>query len=46
MKLKTTSELIQFTAKPRWYKIQGTAMILIGGGLATLSIVAPNVYVR
>jgi uncharacterized membrane protein HdeD (DUF308 family) len=44
MKSINPSELIQFTAKPRWYTIQGKAMIFIGGGLAILSIVSPNVY--
>ncbi len=44
MKSKITSELIQFTASPRWYGILGTAMILIGGIIATLSLVSPNVY--
>ena len=44
MKSKLTSELIQFTERPRWYDIQGKAMILFGGIIALLSMVAPNVY--
>ncbi|MGR9047025.1 MAG: DUF308 domain-containing protein [Gammaproteobacteria bacterium] len=44
MKSKKTSELIQFTAKPWWYTLQGTAMILAGGGIASLCITAPDVY--
>jgi len=44
MTLKITPELIQFTAKPWWYSIRGSAMILLGGVIATLSLVAPNVY--
>jgi len=44
MKLVNLSNLIQFTARPRWYATLGMAMIFIGGGLALLSIVSPNVY--
>jgi uncharacterized membrane protein HdeD (DUF308 family) len=44
MKLVNFSDLIQFTARPRWYATLGKAMIFIGGGLALLSIVSPNVY--
>jgi len=44
MKSKIRPELIQFTAKPWWYNIRGNAMLFIGGGIAMLSIIAPNVY--
>jgi uncharacterized membrane protein HdeD (DUF308 family) len=44
MKSKITSELIQFTANPRWYTILGSAMILLGVVIATLSLLSPNVY--
>jgi uncharacterized membrane protein HdeD (DUF308 family) len=44
MKSKITSELIQFTANPRWYTILGTAMIFLGILIAALSLVSPNVY--
>jgi len=37
-------ELKQFTSNPVWYKIRGVMMILVGGTVATLCIVAPNVY--
>ncbi len=39
-----TAELFQFTAQPAWYSIRGKAMLFIGGAIAILSIVAPNVY--
>ena len=45
MNSKISSELIQFTEKPWWYSIRGSAMIAIGGVIAMLSIVAPNVYI-
>ena len=44
IKSKITSELIQFTAKPWWYTIQGSAMIIVGVILASLCIVSPDVY--
>ncbi len=44
MESKVTSEFIQFTAKPWWYTIRGIAMILAGGIIAILSVVAPDVY--
>lgn len=40
----TSSELKQFTSEPWWYRIRGTAMIIIGGGIASLCMFAPNVY--
>ncbi len=44
MKSTTTSELIQFKSKPRWYIIRGSLMIFLGGGIAFMCVVAPNVY--
>ncbi len=44
MKSNITPELFQFTAQPAWYGFRGKAMLIIGGGIALLSIVAPNVY--
>lgn len=44
MKSKIRPELIQFTAKPWWYDIRGKAMLFIGGVIAILSLIAPNVY--
>jgi uncharacterized membrane protein HdeD (DUF308 family) len=44
MKSESSSELKQFTARPLWYKTRGIAMLIFGGGMATLCIVAPNVY--
>ena len=44
MKSNNTPELFQFTAQPAWYGIRGKVMLIIGGGIAILSIVAPNVY--
>lgn len=44
MKLSSSSELQQFKSMPMWYKIRGAVMILVGGGIATLCIFAPNVY--
>lgn len=44
LKSKITSDLIQFTAKPWWYTIQGVAMITLGSIIATLCIVSPDVY--
>ena len=44
MKSKITSELIQFTASPRWYSILGISMIFLGVVIAALSLLAPNVY--
>ncbi len=44
MKSNTTPELFQFTAQPAWFGIRGKAMLFIGGAIALLSIVAPNVY--
>ena len=41
---KITAELIQFTARPWWYTIQGWAMIVIGIIIAALCIVSPDVY--
>ena len=44
MKSNITPELFQFTAQPAWYGIRGNAMLFIGGAIAILSMVAPNVY--
>ncbi|MDT8407581.1 MAG: hypothetical protein RQ715_10065 [Methylococcales bacterium] len=44
MKSKITTELIQFTANPRWYSILGSVMIFIGAILAALSMFSPDVY--
>lgn len=44
MKSNNTSELFQFTSQPAWYGIRGNAMLYIGGAIAFLSLVAPNVY--
>ncbi|MCK5477737.1 MAG: hypothetical protein KAI44_02365 [Methylococcales bacterium] len=44
MKLLKPFELRQFTSRPLWYTIRGFAMIFIGGGIAVLCIVAPDVY--
>lgn len=44
MKSANSSELIQFTSRPKWYIIRGIAMIFFGGGIATFCIIAPNVY--
>jgi len=44
MKSNITPELFQFTAQPAWYGIRGNAMLFIGGAIALLSMVAPNVY--
>jgi len=44
MKSNITPELFQFTAQPAWYGIRGKAMLFIGGGVAVLSMIAPNVY--
>ena len=44
MKSKNNTELRQFTSRPLWYRIRGTSMILIGGAIASLCILAPKVY--
>ncbi|WP_150047966.1 hypothetical protein [Methylomonas rhizoryzae] len=44
IKSKITAELIQFTARPWWYTIQGFAMIAVGIIIAVLCIISPNVY--
>jgi len=44
MKSKNNTELRQFTSRPLWYRIRGTSMILIGGAIASLCIIAPKVY--
>lgn len=41
---KITAELIQFTARPWWYTIQGSAILVIGIVIAALCIVSPDVY--
>lgn len=37
-------ELKQFTSRHWWYTVRGVAMIVIGGGIAVLCLVAPKVY--
>jgi uncharacterized membrane protein HdeD (DUF308 family) len=44
IKSKITAELIQFTARPWWYTIQGGAMIILGIVIAILCLVSPDVY--
>lgn len=44
IKSKITEELIQFTARPWWYTILGSAMIFIGIIVAILCLVSPDVY--
>ncbi len=44
IKSKITAELIQFTARPWWYTIQGGVMIVVGIIIAALCIVSPDVY--
>lgn len=44
MSSKKSTELRQFTSRPMWYTLRGIAMILIGGGIAGLCILAPKVY--
>lgn len=43
MKLSKQSDLKQFSSMPLWYTIRGVSMIFFGGGVATMSIIAPNV---
>lgn len=38
------TELKQFKARPLWYTLRGIVMILSGGGIAVLCLMAPNVY--
>lgn len=38
------TELRQFTSMPLWYKVRGTIMMIAGGGIATLCVFAPKVY--
>jgi len=45
MKSKDSSELKQFTANPLWYQIRGYLMVLIGGGIAILCLISPNVHI-
>lgn len=44
IKSKITADLIQFTARPWWYTIQGSVMIIFGIIIAILCIVSPDVY--
>lgn len=44
MKSKQSIELKQFTSRPWWYTTRGVAMAIIGGAIATLCLVAPDVY--
>ncbi len=41
---KINAEFIQFTSKPKWFKVRGRAMIGIGGLMAFLSLASPNVH--
>ena len=45
MKSERSSELKQFTAMPWWYTIRGVFMILLGGVIAVMCIIAPNVHI-
>jgi uncharacterized membrane protein HdeD (DUF308 family) len=38
------ADLIQFSSRPWWYKIRGITMIVVGLSIATLCLVAPDVY--
>lgn len=38
------TELAQFSSRPWWYKIRGAGMIVVGGGVAVLCLLAPEVY--
>ena len=44
MNSKNHVELKQFTSRPLWYTIRGTSMIVSGGVIAALCILAPKVY--
>ncbi len=44
MNTNNSAELRQFTSRPLWYTIRGASMIIIGGVITTLCIVAPEVY--
>ncbi len=44
MSEKKITELKQFTSMPLWYRIRGYGMILVGGIIASLCVVAPKVY--
>ncbi len=44
MESKNHIELKQFTSRPLWYTIRGTSMIVSGGVIAALCILAPQVY--
>jgi len=44
MNSKKHVELKQFTSRPLWYTIRGTSMIVSGGVIAALCILAPKVY--
>jgi len=39
-----STELKQFTSNPIWYTLRGSLMVLAGGTVASLCIVAPQVY--
>lgn len=41
---KNNSDLKQYTSRHLWYTTRGIAMIVLGGGIAILCLVAPNVY--
>ncbi|MDQ7091357.1 MAG: hypothetical protein Q9M50_12115 [Methylococcales bacterium] len=45
MKSASPSELRQFTSKPWWYRIRGILMIILGGSVAILCLIAPNVSI-
>lgn len=39
------SELTQFTSKPWWYTTRGVVMLLTGGLIAVMCLIAPNVHI-
>lgn len=45
MILKLNADLIQFTSRPIWFKARGLTMTFIGGLLALLSLISPNLYI-
>jgi uncharacterized membrane protein HdeD (DUF308 family) len=45
MILKLNADLIQFTARPIWFKTRGVAMISIGSVLAVLCLISPDLYI-
>jgi len=43
MKVSRSTEFKQFSSMPLWYSIRGASMVFFGGGVAAMSIIAPNV---